>query len=122
MGRKPFVYLHGHEQIVPGIEAALDGRPPGATIDVSIPPEEAYGDRDPAALRVVQRRFFPASDPPETGSLYRASTGDGSIVFFSVLDVTPDGVLVDANHPLAGQTLRIHIEILSVMDSSAEVC
>jgi FKBP-type peptidyl-prolyl cis-trans isomerase SlyD len=122
MGRKPFVYVHGHEQIVPGIEAALDGRVPGATIDVAIPPEEAYGDRDPGALRVIPRRFFPAADPPESGNLYRASTGDGRVLFLSVLDVTPDGVLVDANHPLAGQTLQVHIEILSVMGSSADLC
>jgi FKBP-type peptidyl-prolyl cis-trans isomerase SlyD len=117
-GRRPFVYVHGQHQIVPGIEAALDGRVPGASLDLQIPPQEAYGERDPGALRLVPYAMFPASDPPEKGSMYRAIGNDGRIVFFSVLDVTSDGVLVDANHPLAGQTLKVHVEILSVMDST----
>jgi FKBP-type peptidyl-prolyl cis-trans isomerase SlyD len=119
-GRKPFVYLHGHEQIVPGIEAALDGRGAGARVDISLAPDEAYGQRDPTALRMIPRRFFPASDPPEKGSMYRASTADGKVLFFSVLEIRDDGVLVDANHPLAGQTLKVHVEILSVMDRTDE--
>ncbi len=122
MGRKPFVYVHGHQQIVPGIEAALDGRNPGARIDVSIPPHDAYGDRDPRALRMIPRRLFPKSDPPERGSLYRAALADGRIRFFSVLDIQGELVLVDTNHPLAGQTLNVHVEILSVMDGSADLC
>jgi FKBP-type peptidyl-prolyl cis-trans isomerase SlyD len=124
IGRKPFIYVHGQNQIVAGIESALDGRVPGASLDLSIPPQEAYGERDPDALRMIPRRLFPASDPPEKGSIYRAIAGDGHMTFFSVLDVTSDTVLVDANHPLAGQTLKVHVEILSVMDatSSPELC
>ncbi len=118
MGRKPFVYVHGHEQIVPGIEAALDGRGAGSRIDVSIAPPDAYGERDPDALRVIPRRAFPSDQPPEKGCLYRAIAGDGRVCFFTVIEVTSESVLVDTNHPLAGQRLEVHVEVLSVMDAT----
>jgi FKBP-type peptidyl-prolyl cis-trans isomerase SlyD len=119
-GNKPFVYLHGYEQIVPGIEVALDGFPAGTALDLSLTPEEAYGDRDPAAVVVLPRRVFPAGQEPEVGDLFRANRVDGRPVVFTILDVSTDSVVIDANHPLAGQTLEVHVEVISVRTATPE--
>jgi FKBP-type peptidyl-prolyl cis-trans isomerase SlyD len=121
-GRKPFVYLHGYEQIVPGVEAALNGLPAGAALDVSVGPREAYGERDPRAVLILPRRAFPAGQEPEVGDLYRANKADGRPVVFTVLDVSSESVVVDANHPLAGQTLHVHVEVVSVRSATADEC
>lgn len=121
-GRRPFVYLHGYEQIVPGVEAALTGMPAGAALDLSVGPREAYGVRDPKAVLVLPRKAFPLGQEPEVGDLYRANKADGKPVVFTVLDVAPETVVVDANHPLAGQTLQVHVEIVSVRSATAEEC
>lgn len=122
LGRKPFVYLHGYEQIVPGVETALDGVAAGAALDVSVGPREAYGERDPKAIIVLPRRAFPVGQEPEVGDLYRANKADGRPVVFTVIDVTNDTVVVDANHPLAGQTLHVHVEVVSVRSATADEC
>lgn len=119
-GRKPFVYLHGYEQIVPGVEEALDGKPAGAMLDVAVGPREAYGLRDPKAVLVLPRKTFPRGQEPTVGDLFRANRADGKPVVFSVIDVTPDTVVVDANHPLAGQTLHVHVEVVSVRSATVE--
>ncbi len=120
VGMRPFIYLHGYEQIVPGLEAALEGAAPGMVKDVSLPPDQAYGERDASAVLVLPRRAFPAGDDPAVGDLYRASRPDGRPVVFTVLDVSPKSVVIDANHPLAGKTLHVHVEVVSIRDATDE--
>lgn len=117
---RPYVYMHGREQIVPGLTEALQGRVPGSKVDLYIGPTEAYGERDPSAVRLVPRRCFPEI-LPEVGCCYRTENGARPF-FFSVLGVYGDSVLIDTNHPLAGQALRVEVEVLSVMERSAGLC
>jgi FKBP-type peptidyl-prolyl cis-trans isomerase SlyD len=93
-------------------------------VELSISPHEAYGERIADAVRIVPRRMFPGGPTPETGSLYRATDADGHITFFTVIDVTADSVVVDTNHPLAGQTLEVLVQVISVMetDRAAATC
>lgn len=121
-GRRPFVYLHGHEQIVSGVETALTGQPPGTALDLDVGPREAYGVRDPKAVLVLPRQAFPLGHEPEVGDLYRAHKADGKPVVFSVLDVSTATVVIDANHPLAGKTLHVHVEIVSVRSATTDEC
>jgi len=116
-GRRPFIYVHGHDEIVPSIEAALAGRGAGSTVQLSISPHEAYGERIADALRVIPRHMFPGVELPEIGSLYRAVGVDGHITFLTVVDVTSESVVVDTNHPLAGETLDVLVQVVSVMES-----
>jgi FKBP-type peptidyl-prolyl cis-trans isomerase SlyD len=120
VGAKPFIYLHGYDQIVPGIETAVEGRNAGTSLEVALSPIEAYGERDPAAVLTLPRRAFAFGDPPEVGDLYRARRPDGRPVIFTVLDVTTEAVVIDANHPLAGKTLHVHVQILSVRAATSE--
>jgi FKBP-type peptidyl-prolyl cis-trans isomerase SlyD len=89
---------------------------------VAVEPQRAYGVRDPRAVLVLPRKAFPHGHEPEVGDLFRASKPDGKPVVFTVLDVSPVCVVVDANHPLAGQTLHVHVEIVSVRSATVEEC
>jgi FKBP-type peptidyl-prolyl cis-trans isomerase SlyD len=120
VGRGPLEYLHGYAQIVPGVERAVEGLAPGSSVDVELPPDEGYGDRDPEAVIVIPRRLFPDGDDMSAGTMFRAFRPDGRPVIFSVLEVLDDAVVVDANHPLAGQHLRVRVEVLSVRWATEE--
>jgi FKBP-type peptidyl-prolyl cis-trans isomerase SlyD len=119
-GRGPLVYLHGHDQIVPGVEQAIDGLEVGKNLEVSIQPGDAYGDRDPAAILVLPRQAFPAEEDLEPGTMFRAYRPDGRPVIFSVVEASEEHVVVDANHPLAGQTLMVAVVILSVRHATGD--
>jgi FKBP-type peptidyl-prolyl cis-trans isomerase SlyD len=115
---KPFMYLHGHDQIVPGIETALDGRTAGDRVEVDVEPAEAYGVHDPGAVVALPRRAFPDGEEPEVGDFFRAAGPDGAPHVFTVLDVSADQVVIDANHPLAGKPLQVRVEVISVRDAT----
>lgn len=119
-GRAPLVYMHGYRQIVPGVETALEGLEAGHTIEVFVSPEDAYGPRDPTAVIVVPRAAFPDGEEPTPGALYRALRPDGRAFVFSVVEATGEKVVVDANHPLAGQTLHVSVEVLSVRSATED--
>ncbi len=117
-GRGPLVYLHGHDQIVPGVEQAIDGLEAGKNIEVSIDPPDAYGERDPGAVLVLPRHAFPAGEDLAPGTMFRAFRPDGRPVIFSVIEASEEHVVVDANHPLAGQRLSVAVEVLSVRSAT----
>lgn len=119
-GRGPLVYLHGHAQIVPGVEAAIDGLEAGKAVEVWVGPEQAYGDRDPNAIMVLPRASFPAEEELDAGAMFRAFRADGRPVIFSVVESTDEYVIIDANHPLAGQTLHVEVAVLSVRSATEE--
>lgn len=117
-GRRPLIYLHGYQQIVPGVEAAIEGLEAGHNLEIHVSPDQAFGPRDPNAILVLPRQAFPLEEELEPGSLYRAFRPDGRPIIFSVVEATDDMVVVDANHPLAGQTLHVSVEILSVRQAT----
>ncbi|WP_027961021.1 FKBP-type peptidyl-prolyl cis-trans isomerase [Halomonas halodenitrificans] len=114
--QQPLEYLHGHRNIVAGLERALDGREAGAQLTVTLMPAEAYGLRDEALERQVGRDAFPV---PELSPGMRFQTpGDDGPEIVTIREVRGDSVLIDTNHPLAGHTLRYALEVLSVRDAS----
>lgn len=117
-GRKPLSYLHGAGNIVPGLEKALDGKAEGESIDVTVPPEEAYGQRDEELVMNLPVRKLPDKNP-KPGARYRVQTPDGPRIL-EVKSVSGDYATVDANHPLAGMTLHFAIKIVGVRDATDE--
>jgi FKBP-type peptidyl-prolyl cis-trans isomerase SlyD len=109
---EPIEYVHGYGMLVPGLEAALVGLKSGDKKQIVVPAEEAYGDRDEELVLEVERGEFP--DGVEVGDEFVATSPDGEEVVLHVLEVNDDGVLVDANHPLAGMTLHYEIEVKSI--------
>jgi len=114
VGQEPLTYLHGRHQIVPGVEKAVEGLESGALLEIVVPPAEAYGERDPAGVFVVPRVAFPSQEEVGPGMMFSASRPDGKSVTFRVIEANDQLVLVDTNHPLAGETLHISIHVHDV--------
>lgn len=117
---EPIEYVHGYGMLVPGLEAALVGLKTGEAKDVVVSPEEGFGDRDEELLLEVDRAEFPKPDEVEEGDELIAESPDGEEVSMRVVQVKADSVLVDANHPLAGATLRYEVLVKEVRDASDE--
>jgi FKBP-type peptidyl-prolyl cis-trans isomerase SlyD len=117
-GRAPLVYLHGAGNIVPGLEKALEGKHEGDVIEVSVPPAEGYGTRNPALVQNVAIRKLPEKKAA-VGMQLRADTEHGPRLL-TVIAVRGDYATVDANHPLADRTLHFAVTVVSVRDASEQ--
>ncbi|MBA3709496.1 MAG: peptidylprolyl isomerase [Planctomycetes bacterium] len=120
----PMVYLHGHGQIIPGLEAALAGHKTGDAVEAEIAPENAYGAYDAALDLQVSRELFPddVQKKLKPGFQFEAEhpTKEGEHVLFTVHQVEKDAVKVSGNHQLAGQTLLFKVRIVDVRPATQE--
>jgi FKBP-type peptidyl-prolyl cis-trans isomerase SlyD len=118
-GGEPLSYLQGAGSIIPGLEAALEGKSTGEALKVTIPPGQAYGDRDEALMQTVSRDLFESADRLEVGMRFRVQ-GDEGMQIITVVEVKGDAVTIDGNHPLAGVTLNFDVTVLDVRDATGE--
>jgi FKBP-type peptidyl-prolyl cis-trans isomerase SlyD len=116
----PLVYLHGYEEIVPGLEKALEGKTAGEALKVQVSPEEGYGEYDPDGVEEVPREDFPADLELEAGGIISATDDEGDEVDFLVKEVRGQTVVVDFNHPLAGKTLHFEVKVREVRAATEE--
>lgn len=116
---KPFAYLHGNKQIVPGLENALEGMTVGDKKEVTVSPEEGYGEFIPGLKMDVERSNFPKDIKLQAGMQFSAEVS-GKDRVFTVTGIEEDKVQVDGNHPLAGQTLHFAVEVVEVRDATQE--
>jgi len=119
-GGEPLSYIQGANQIVPGLERELAGLEVGQAKDVQVAPEEGYGHKDPQGVFGVPRAAFPPDSPPKVGQAFVGEDDEGQAVPVRVVEVRDDLVMVDANHPLAGETLFFHVEIREVRTATPE--
>lgn len=117
--QEPVAFLAGHNQIVPGLEAALLGKEAGASFDVTLAPEDAYGAHNGRAPLRVHRRDLPKDQPVEKGRTIWIPTPKGEARAY-VVDVKGAYVTIDGNHPLAGRTLRFQGVLLRVREATSE--
>ncbi len=115
-----FAYLHGANNIIPGLENALTGKLAGDAVSVAVEPEEAYGARDADRVETVPRNMFPSDSPVEPGRQFHAQGPQGQMITISVVSVQDDSVTIDGNHPLAGVQLHFEVEVVDVRDASPE--
>ena len=113
-------YVHGYGMLVPGLEAALVGLRVGDERDVVVPAEAGYGERDESLVLEVERSEFPDPKAVEPGDEFVAESPDGDEVAMTVMEVKDDVVVVDANHPLAGMTLRYSVKVRVVRQATDE--
>jgi FKBP-type peptidyl-prolyl cis-trans isomerase SlyD len=111
---EPLSYVHGEEQIIPGLEEGLTGLTPGEKKEIRVSPESAYGEHDPNAVQEVPKTAFQEPDQLEVGGMVSGRTDDGQTFHARVAEVGPDNVTLDLNHPLAGKTLDFRIEVIEV--------
>ncbi len=113
-GRDPLEFQLGGGQVIPGFDQAVEGMTVGDNKTVRIEPDEAYGQRHEQLVQEVPRTALPDDLTPEVGMALQASDPDGQISHFVVTAVSDDTLTLDANHPLAGQTLNFSLELVSI--------
>lgn len=118
-GQDPLQYEHGSGNIIPGLEKALDGHASGDNVQVTVEPEEAYGQRNEEMIQSVSMETFANVDKVETGMQFRVETEKGPMVV-QVKDVQDETVVLDFNHPLAGERLHFDVEVMDVNESDGE--
>ena len=102
--------VFGYGSLLPRLEQALEGLQAGDRRSVTLPARDAFGERDPEAFVEFDRSEFPAG--VAAGDRFEAEQADGTPMSLQVLDVDEERVVVDLNHPLAGQPVRFDIEVL----------
>jgi FKBP-type peptidyl-prolyl cis-trans isomerase SlyD len=117
--REPMVYLHGgYDNTLPKIEQALEGREAGYECTLDLQPEDAFGVRDEALVRVIPKSEFPPG--VKVGGQLEGRTEDGQPHVFHVMKIKGSEVHLDGNHPLAGKALRFVLKVTGVRAASAE--
>ena len=119
-GADPLPFLQGHGNIIPGLESALEGSKAGDKLDVSIKPKEAYGERMKDAIQEIPKSALKGIDEVKVGMQLQSQDQDGNSFLVSVTKIEDDKITVDANHPLAGETLHFSVSIESVRKAEAE--
>jgi len=112
-GGEPLSFVEGSAQVIPGLQKAVEGRSIGDRLDVTIPPELAYGAHQDELVNQVPASLFDGVEELKPGMKFQTNTGEQTQVV-KVLSVESGMVTVDANHPLAGLTLNFEIEILDI--------
>jgi FKBP-type peptidyl-prolyl cis-trans isomerase SlyD len=115
----PLAYLHGHGNLIPGLERELAGKSAGDKLQVRIVPADAYGEHDPALVQRMPRRALKGIADLRVGMRLQAQSPQGPRAV-TVTQLAGDMVTLDGNHPLAGQALNFEVEVAAVRAASAE--
>ena len=115
----PLDYLHGHDNLIVGLEKALEGKVAGDKFSITVAPEEAYGEHMDEMIQRVPADVFQGVEQIEVGMRFLADTDQGPIPV-EVTEVDGDEVVVDGNHMLAGQTLGFEVEVIAVRAATEE--
>lgn len=118
-GGEPMVFIEGSKLVIAGLQKAVEGRSVGDRLDVTIPPELAYGEHRSEFVNDVPASMFDGIDELKPGMKFQTNTGEQTQVV-QVVSVQGGMVKVDANHPLAGLTLNFEIEILNIRDADEQ--
>ncbi len=119
VGKDPVTYMHGHANIVPGLEQQMTGRQSGDTFSATIAPEHAYGPHDPNAVQRVPIKHLATRGKIVPGQMVGVNTRQG-VRHARAVKVGHFNVDLDLNHPLAGKTLVFGIEIVDVRPATKE--
>ncbi len=110
---QPLAYLHGHSNIIPGLEQQLEGKSAGESVNAVVEPVDGYGEYQELAVQKVPRDNFQGVEDIQPGMQFQSEAG-GQVMLVTVTDVNDKEVTVDANHPLAGKRLTFDVEIQEV--------
>lgn len=119
-GSDPLSYLHGAGNIIPGLEKALVGKVAEDALQVTVAPEEGYGEKVPELMQIVDRAAFQGVDDLQPGMAFEAQGQNGEVQRVVIASIEGDQITVDANHPLAGVTLNFDVKIVGVREATQE--
>ena len=115
-GRQPLEVQMGTGSVISGFENALMGMSLNETKTVTLPPEEAYGDRDESRLHAFPKSEIPPGMEPKVGQTLMLSTPQGQQIPAQVASMDDANVIFDLNHPLAGQSLTFTLKVVGISD------
>lgn len=120
-GKEPLAYIQGIGNVIPGLEDALEGKAKGDKLEVTIAPEDGYGQRLDEMVQTVSKEGFKSEEGEElvAGMQVQIETNDGPSIAM-VAKIVGEDVTLDLNHPLAGVTLNFDIEVVDVRASTEE--
>lgn len=113
-GKTPLEFVLGTGHVIPGFEKAVEGLEVGAEVTTQIAPEDAYGLRSEELVLTVPRESFGDSVQPQVGQRFEMTSGEGQRTPVTVTKVEAESVQIDANHPLAGQTLNFDLKLVKI--------
>lgn len=117
--QEPTSYLHGgYDNTLPKIETALEGQEVGFATTLNLVAADAFGERDESLVQTIPKSEFPPG--VKVGGQLRGRTADGREQVFNVVKIKGDKVILDGNHPWAGQNLSLSLKVLDVRAASAE--
>jgi FKBP-type peptidyl-prolyl cis-trans isomerase SlyD len=117
--REPMSYLHGANNIIRGLEKAMEGHEAGDEFSVTVEPEEAYGIRNEKNVQRIPMKRLKGIGKVSVGQVLNLQTNKGQVQV-TVIKVGRFNIDVDGNHPLAGQQLTFDVEITGIRDASEE--
>lgn len=112
--RGPLEYVHGEGNIISGLADEMEGLTQGDEKRIVLAPEDGYGEVNPEAFREIPRAQLPEGAEPQVGMMLQMQTPDGQVFPVGISEVKDDTVVVNMNHPLAGQTLTFDVKVTSV--------
>lgn len=115
-----FVYLHGFNNIIPGLENALADKALNDEFKVTIEADDAYGQKDESKKQVVGHDMFEADNPVEVGMQFHAESPEGETLMITVTEITDEEITIDGNHPLAGERLHFDIKVAELRAATEE--
>ena len=116
---EPSAYLHGANNVIPGLEKAMEGHTAGDVFSATLAPEDAYGETDPERQQRVPAKHLVFKGKLKPGMVVQLNTSDGRVPV-TVVKAGRHSADIDTNHPLAGQTLTFDIEVIDVRAASEE--
>lgn len=117
--REPLAYIQGIGNLIPGLEAQLEGKAKGDKVAAEVEPNDAYGEIREDLFHVVPKSGFQGDEALVTGIQVQLETEHGPMVA-TVSKIDGDDVTLDLNHPLAGQKLFFDVEIMDVREASQD--
>ena len=119
-GQEPLEYLHGHNNIIPGLESQLEGLSIGDKKTIVVLPADGYGAFDPRLVVNVPRQDIPEDIPVQVGTELQVRNEEGELSYAMITKVEGENVQMDLNHPLAGKELHFEIRIAGLRQPTEE--
>ena len=114
-GRDPLEFTLGSGQVIPGFDKAVAGMEAGDSKTVEIAADDAYGEHNPDGRQPFPRQNVPDDIPMEIGTRLQMQTAEGKPMMVTIVEVTDEEIVLDANHPLAGKDLTFQIELVEIV-------
>ena len=116
--REPIEFILGQDTVIPGFEQAVIGMEAGESKDVSIPPEDGFGEYSEDLVVNIEKSILPPDINPELGMQLEVSSEEGEEEtprVFTIAEIAEDSITLDGNHPLAGEEIAFKIELLEIL-------